>query len=71
MTKNYTIKQAAELLTINHRTLSKQIERDAKKSKCDRKYPHAFKTECCGSWMIPVKDVTKLNKHKISKKGAE
>jgi hypothetical protein len=57
MTKDYTIKQAAELCGINHRALSKQIERDANKDVKQRKYPNAYKAECCGTWMIPAKDL--------------
>lgn len=55
--KNYTAKQAAELIGITYDALHQQLHRDSKLDKKLRKYPNAYKTECCGKWMIPAKDL--------------
>jgi hypothetical protein len=55
--KHYTAHQAAELLGIEYEALRKQLQRDLKRDKKQRKYPNAYKTECCSSWMIPAKDL--------------
>jgi hypothetical protein len=57
MTKYYTAHEAAELLGIEYEALRKQLQRDLKRDKKQRKYPNAYKTECCGIWMIPAKDL--------------
>jgi hypothetical protein len=60
--KDYTLKQASELYSIPHDTLRQQLNRDAKKPKRERRYPHAYKTACCGAWMIPAQDLNKGDK---------
>jgi hypothetical protein len=62
MAKDYTLKQVSELTGTPHDTLRQQLNRDAKKDKKQRKYPNAYKTECCDSWMIPAKDLNLSNK---------
>jgi hypothetical protein len=47
---------------IPHDTLRQQLNRDAKKPKRERRYPHAYKTACCGAWMIPARDLNKGDK---------
>jgi hypothetical protein len=61
--KNYTAKQASALIGSTFDALHQQLYRDSKKPKSKRKYPHAFKTECCGAWVIPERDL-KLNEDK-------
>jgi hypothetical protein len=58
--KTYTAKQAAELLGVEYDALQKQLARDAKKPKADRKYPNACKCTCGHTWIIPAKDL-KIN----------
>lgn len=60
MTKNYTLKQVSELTGVPHDTLRQQLNRDAKKDKKLRRYPHAYKTECCGAWLIPARDINNI-----------
>jgi hypothetical protein len=55
--KNYNAHQAAKLTGDEYETVRKQLQRDAKKPRNKRKYPNAYKTECCGIWMIPAKDL--------------
>jgi len=57
--KTYTAVQAAELQGIGYHALRKRLDRDSKVAKKLRKYPHAYKTECCGSWVLPEKDLKK------------
>jgi hypothetical protein len=55
--KHYTAQQAAELLSLGYHALRKQLDRDSKKPKRERKYPSARKTECCGAWVISERDL--------------
>lgn len=63
--KAYTAQQAAKLLCVTYHALRKQLDRDAHKAKRERKYPNAYKTECCGAWMIPEKDINKIKSEAI------
>jgi hypothetical protein len=65
--KHYTAKQLAELKSIAYDALQKQLARDAKKPRNQRKYPHARKCECGHGWMIPKGDLTE-NEQKKSRK---
>lgn len=66
--KNYTIKQVCEISGKPLYALRKQLERDSKKIKSRRKFLGAFKTECCGCWMIPEKYLEALKNLKIDSK---
>jgi|GEM_PF-4376044 len=60
--KTYTAKQAAELEGREYDALQKQLARDTKKPKRERKYPHAYKCECGHGWMIPARDLKQEDK---------
>lgn len=69
-TKTYTAQQAAELEGVTYHALRKQLDRDAKKPRKERKYPNAKKCECGHTWIIPAKDlsITAVNNKKRSDK---
>lgn len=65
--KKYTIEQAAALnggtddeIRKRYEAIRKQLARDSKKPKKDRKYPNARKCECGHGWMIPDKDLKEI-----------
>lgn len=60
--KTYTTHQAAELLGTSYHALRKQLDRDAKKPRKERKFPNAKHCECGYAWVIPAKDVNNLLK---------
>lgn len=60
--KSYTAKQAAELLGVTYHALRKQLDRDAKKPKRQRKYPGAKHCACGHMWMISEKDLNRSGK---------
>jgi hypothetical protein len=59
MTKHYTTKKLSELSGTSQDVLKIQLQRDAKKPRSQRKYPHARKCECGHGWLIPAKDLNK------------
>jgi uncharacterized protein HemY len=58
--KTYNTKQAAELLGVTYHALRKQLDRDAKKPRKERKYPNAKHCACGHFWMIPGRDIKKV-----------
>lgn len=55
--KHYTIEQLAALKGETYDAIAQQLYRDSKKMRNKRKYPNAYKTECCDKWMIPERDL--------------
>jgi hypothetical protein len=64
MPKHYTPEQVAEQLGMEYEALRKQLQRDAKKPRNQRKYPRARKCECGHGWLIPAKDVTEIEQER-------
>lgn len=62
--KHCTTEQVAKLLGMEYEALRKQLQRDAKKPRNQRKYPNARKCECGYGWVIPAKDITAVNNKK-------
>lgn len=67
--KEYTAQQAAPLIGTKYKALRQQLLRDEKKykgkNKSKRKYPNAYKTACCGAWVIPERDLKLITEDEV------
>lgn len=42
---------------VSYDSIARQLSRDSDKPIKERKFPHAYKMDCCGAWKIPEKDL--------------